>query len=343
MSRRVRVALVGAGSMASRYHHPSLASFEDVDLVGICDLVPAKAERTAERFGIERTFSALPEMLEATDPEVVYVLMPPQYLFEPATTVLRQGRHLFIEKPLALTTYQAHVLADLAAKHNALSMVGFQRRHTPAMTDLRARVEARGPIHHATVDFFKSTPHFDRSSGFYDGVIDPLTSDGIHAVDTLRWLCGGEVVDIHASVQRLNVPGPFPNRYLALVSFSSGAVGVLQFTYNTGRRVFRSEFHGRNATAHVDPDNESWIVMDDGQMERKPTRDWGTAGGAMGDSPEHWLGFWHESRHFIDCVKEGRAPTSHFGDAVKTMALAEHIIDAGERAAGQDRAIGTWP
>jgi predicted dehydrogenase len=204
-------------------------------------------------------------------------------------------------------------------------MVGFQRRHVPAATDLRRRVEARGPIHHATVSFLKATRDLNTTAGFYDGVIDPLTSDGIHAVDTLRWLCGGEVVDVHAVVRRRYIPGPIPNEYTALITFSSGAVGVLQSSYVTGRRVFRVEFHGKNATAYVDPDQESAIVFDDGEPETRPSRDWGTAGGAPGTSSEHWLGFWHENRHFVDCLQEGRLPTSHFGDAVKSMELVERI------------------
>ena len=54
MARRIRVALVGAGGMANRYHYPSLASFPDVELAAICDLIPDKARQTAEKFGIGR-------------------------------------------------------------------------------------------------------------------------------------------------------------------------------------------------------------------------------------------------------------------------------------------------
>jgi hypothetical protein len=40
---------------------------------------------------------------------------------------------------------------------------------------------------------------------------------------------------------------------------------------------------------------------------------------------QDWLGFWHESRHFIDCFKEGRQPSSNFADAVESMGLVERI------------------
>jgi predicted dehydrogenase len=228
------------------------------------------------------------------------------------------------------------VFADLAEKHGCLTAVGFQRRHVPAMTALRKRVEERGPIHTVRLDFVKSTRRTDQHAGYYDGAIDPLTSDGIHAVDNLRWLAGGDVETVTSSIRQLAVPGPFPNTVLAQVTFSSGAVGQLHFGYMTGRRIFRAEIHGPNITAYVDPDRESYIVADDGEPEVRPSSDYGKElGGVLADGeaprpnpnpqPQHWLGFWHEHRHFIDCIKDGRQPSSNFRDAVKTMELVDRI------------------
>src|SRR4030095_3924852 len=105
-------------------------------------------------------------------------------------------------------------------RRHCLRSVVSRRRHVPAMTDLRRGVEERGPIHHASVKFVKSTRNLETHAGFYDGAIDPLTSDGIHAVDLLRWLCGGEVVDVHASVRTRYIVGPIANEYIALVTFT---------------------------------------------------------------------------------------------------------------------------
>jgi predicted dehydrogenase len=54
---KVKVGLIGAGSMANTYHYPSLRSFEDVDMAAICDLVKDKAEATAAKFGIPRVYT----------------------------------------------------------------------------------------------------------------------------------------------------------------------------------------------------------------------------------------------------------------------------------------------
>jgi len=92
---RVRVALVGAGAMAGRYHYPSLASFNDVELVGISDLIEDKARAAANRFGIpeQAVYVDYRRMLAETGPDAVYILMPPQILYEPAHFALTQGLH----------------------------------------------------------------------------------------------------------------------------------------------------------------------------------------------------------------------------------------------------------
>lgn len=327
--KRVRVALIGAGEMANRYHYPSLASFPEVELVGISDLVKHKALATAARLGIpeSRVFQDFRRMLSDAEPQAVYVLMPPQHLFEPVHEVLTRGCHVFVEKPLALTLNQAQVLTYVAGEHDCLTMVGFQRRFVPAMTALRRRLEERGPIQAAEVFFLKSTPDLTRPAGYYDGAIDPLTSDGIHAVDNLRWLCGGEVCEVRAAVRRRYIPGPIPNVYSALVTFSNGAVGMVNFNLVTGRRVFRADFHGQNVSASVDADRESWIVADNGEPQLYPSSEFGREALAPGEmlQQQHWLGFWHENRHFIDAILTETQPSSCFADAVKSMELVEMI------------------
>lgn len=329
---KVRIALIGAGEMAGRYHYPSLASFPDVELVGISDLIEDKAHGMAARFGIPRAavWRDYREMLAATSPDAVYVLMPPQILYEPAHYALSQGYHLFVEKPLALTTTQARMLAYTAGEHGCLTMVGFQRRHVPATTVLRARVEAHGPIHSVEVSFLKSTGNYSLPAGFYDGAIDPLTSDGIHAVDTLRWLCGGEVEDVDVRVRRLGVSGPVANAYTALVSFSTGAVGTVHYNLATGRRIFRTEFSSQNATAYVDADRESWFVADGSEPQVVSSQEFGRPAAKAGEvlAERHWLGFWHEHRHFVDCLGSGDQPGSNFADAVQSMELVERILTA---------------
>jgi virulence factor len=332
-SNKVRVAFIGAGKQANWRHYPSLASMSDVELVALCDLNPDKAQATAERWGVPRTYQDFERMLAEVDPQAVYVVMSPEAIQGPVSSALRQGRHVFIEKPPGLTLNQIQVLADLADRNHCLTMVGFQRRFLPAMTELKARVEARGPIHSVSVANLKSTSLLSRPAS--SGVLDPLTLDGMHAVDNLRWLCGGEVDNLSSHVRIRYQPGPGANVIMAEVEFSSGAVGQLHYSLVTGGHplgegatapgIFRAEIHGQNISAVVDAERLSYIVADSQEPEVFESNRFGLA---LGGRPEHWLGFWHESRHFVDCIQRGEQPSSNFADAVKTVDLTRQIYEA---------------
>jgi virulence factor len=332
-SDKVRFAFIGAGKQANWRHYPSLASMSDVELAALCDLNPEKAQETAERWGVPRTYQDFERMLAEVEPQAVYVVMSPEAIQGPVSSALRQGRHVFIEKPPGLTLNQIQVLADLANRHHCLTMVGFQRRFLPVMTELKARVEARGPIHSISVANLKSTSLLSRPAS--SGVLDPLTLDGMHAVDNLRWLCGGEVESVSSHVRVRYQPGPGANAIMAQVGFSSGAVGQLHYSLVTGGHplgegatapgVFRAEIHGQNISAFVDAERLSYIVADSQEPEFFESKRFGLA---LGGQPEHWLGFWHESRHFVDCVQRGEQPSSNFADAVKTVDLVRQIYEA---------------
>jgi len=305
----------------------------DVELVALCDRVEDRALETAKRWDVAQTYTSFEKMLAETDPQAVYIIMGPDAVQEPVTIALKQGRNVFIEKPPGLTLNQVKLFAYQAEANGCLTMVGFQRRFLPAMTALKARVEARGPIHSVAVANLKSTR--DLASPASSGVLDQLTSDGMHAVDNLRWLCGGEVTHVTSSVRTLNVPGPVANAVMAQVEFSSGAVGHLQYSHMTGGMsitegataagIFRSEIHGLNVSAMVDAERDSYFVADNGEPERWESKSFAEPNG---DNPNHWLGFWHESRHFIDCVKAGTQPSSNFADAVKTFELIAQLYAA---------------
>jgi predicted dehydrogenase len=273
------------------------------------------------------------EMLREVDPQAVYVIMGSDVVYQPAAVAVKQGRSDVVEKPPAVSLHALRMRAHYAETSGSISMVGFQRRFLPAMTALKARVEERGAIHSVLVANLKSTRDF--ASPASTGVLDQLTSDGMHAVDNLRWLAGGEVERVTSHVRTRYIPGPVANAVMAQVEFSSGAVAQLHYSHVTGGSaitegataagVFKAEIHGKNISAYVDAERESSIVADNGVPEVFGARDFTPD---MGDNPNHWLGFWHESRYFIDCVKAGTQPHCNFTDAVKSWELIERIYQA---------------
>ena len=316
-STKVRVALVGAGKRAIRAHYPSLRDNPAAEIVAVAELDTERLETATGTFGIPGAYTNYVEMIEREKPDAVYVIMPPHHLYDIAATVIEMGCHLFIEKPPGITADQTRQLAILAREHQVLTGITFQRRFSPVVRAGRAICEKRGPIHTAVTRFYKNTIG---QGPYFRGAIDILTCDAIHAVDTLRYLCGGEVERVASDVRRLEA-GHF-TAHLALVTFSSGATGVLLTNWMTGRRFFTFEIHAPGICCFGDPE-EGGKVYADNLVEPVETLD----PFALSQSRETYRAFgaYGVNEHFIECVRENRQPETNLDDAVKTMELVEAI------------------
>ena len=261
-------------------------------------------------------------MLDETKPDAVYVVGQPNLMYGIWTEVLVRGLNLYIEKPMGITIHQARALAWMAERHGCITQVSFQRRTCPMVVKLRDECLKRGPIVHAICEFYKCNPEP------YLDARDHMMDDGVHAIDTLRWMCGGEVVEIQSQVKRVGVPDF--NFISALLRFDNGAVGVLLNSWTSGRRVFRVQMHAPGICVEAEHEAKG-IVYADGDTKGvvHDTRE-------VAGSDQNFIygGFQAKNRDFIDAVREKRLPSSHFGDAVKTMEVAE-IILAQTLLAGQ--------
>jgi len=311
----MKVAVIGAGSLAEGVHLPSLTEIEDVELCAVCDLIYEKAKSAAEKFHIEGVYTDYKKMIEETAPEAVYIIVPPHHLFDIAIFCLSQRLNVFLEKPPGITIHQAKSFALLAEEVGAITMVGFQRRFAPLMVETKRRIEEREGIVHCQANFFK---HHIGLPPYYQGAVDLLTCDVIHSVDILRWM-GGEVKKVKSIIK--NNFASYPNLFLALLEFESGATGILSTNWTSGKRIYSVEMHGKGIVAFADPEKGAIFYKDNSETpEVLKTQD--VAGS---DEFFKYAGFYFEDKHFIDCLKEKKQPLTNLCDAYKTMELVELI------------------
>ncbi len=312
---RVRVAMIGAGSMATRVHYPSLASFPDVDIAAICDIDQGRLAEVADRYGVAGRYTDYRKMVEEVAPDGVYAIGQPQYMYDIWMWCLRRGCNLYIEKPMGLTGHQARALAWLADERGVITQVSHQRRCSPLLVRMREECLRRGPMVHAVCEFYKRGP-----SPYVDAR-DHMMDDCVHSIDTVRWMCGGEVVGIESRCRRVGTPDI--NWIGASLHFSTGATGYVINSWSSGRRVFRVEMHAPGVCADGDPESGGRLYADGDEA--------GVALDAreVGGSDELYVfgGFRAKNREFIESLKSGVEVTgSPFRDAVKTMDVAEKIL-----------------
>jgi predicted dehydrogenase len=312
---RVRVAVVGAGNMAARVHYPSLASFDDVDIAANCDLDETRLHATADRFQIESRYTDYRKMIEEVAPDGIYVIGQPHYMFDIWVWCLQQELNLYIEKPMGLTWHQARVLAHLAEAKGVITQVSHQRRTCPLLVRLRQACSERGPITHAVCEFYKAGP------SPYLAARDHMMDDCTHAIDTVRWMCGGEVTGVESRCKRIGTPDV--NWIGAMLHFDNGSTGFVVNSWCSGRRVFRVEMHAPGVCAEADPEGVGRMYADGDTVGVG----FETTEVAGSDQIYVFGGFRAKNREFIDSLKTGVDVTSSpFRDCVKTMEVAETIL-----------------
>jgi myo-inositol 2-dehydrogenase/D-chiro-inositol 1-dehydrogenase len=179
-----KVCVIGCGDFAARVHGPAHAAYaasdSQVELTACCDLDRARAEVFASKFGYQRVYTDMEEMLERESPQAVAVLVAPQAAARVALAVMRRGIPLFLEKPPGITLEEVDALIAGAAQGRVVNQVAFNRRYMPLMLKAREIIDAGiAPIQQVTYNMIR----YQRD--------DPdFSVTAIHAIDAAMFLAG---------------------------------------------------------------------------------------------------------------------------------------------------------
>ncbi|MDH4038189.1 MAG: Gfo/Idh/MocA family oxidoreductase [Candidatus Krumholzibacteria bacterium] len=130
-SDRVRVALVGAGYVAT-HHLRALKALAFVDVVGICDRDPARAQALADKFGVAQVYPDLRAMAGAK-PHVIHILTPPEFHCPLALEAMDMGCHVFVEKPMAESVEECDRMIARAHEKGVQISVNHSDRFDPVV------------------------------------------------------------------------------------------------------------------------------------------------------------------------------------------------------------------
>ena len=227
------IGIVGVGGIALS-HMAALRTMTSAQLVAVCDLDAARAAEVAH---IERCtgYGTLEELL--ADPAVeAVILCTPNMTHEPlGLQVLAAGKHLLIEKPLAMTAEGARAVVAEAASRGLALAVGHSHRFTDQSLAIRQVIDA-GDI---------GTPRFVRVvmnggwiwPGWQSWVLDPALSgghslhNGVHLVDLASWWIGEPATSVYSVGQHATSEALQLHDYLVMeLGFASGAAAVCEIS-----------------------------------------------------------------------------------------------------------------
>ena len=136
MSQRVKVGVAGVGHMGKE-HARIYSELQEAELVGVHDSNPDTARKIAAKCKT-RAFGSLEEMVDAVD--AASIVTPTTTHLAIAEPFLKRGKHVLVEKPIAMDTEEARKLVDLADKHGAKLAVGHVERFNPVLVALEERL-----------------------------------------------------------------------------------------------------------------------------------------------------------------------------------------------------------
>ncbi len=225
-------------------------------LVGVSDIVPAKAQATAEKYSTT-AYGDLAELLAKAEPDLVSVSTPPGSHAEIAIEILAAGKSVLLEKPPVLSLAEMDAVAEAEQASAGSVFVIFQHRHGSGAVRAADLLE-RGVLGTPQVAvcetlWFRPRSYFDpdwRGTWVGEGG-GPTLGHGIHQIDLLLHLLGPWRT-ISATAVRLDRPVEFEDVSLASVVFESGAVATVINSLLSPRELSRIRIDTTGGTLEVD-------------------------------------------------------------------------------------------
>ena len=333
MNTEIGFGIVGAG-MVARYHAQAIAVTTGARLVATCRANAARAAEAAAELGVPCETS-LEALLNRPDVDAVCICTPSGRHAEQAIKAARAGKHVLVEKPMALSLPDADAMIEACRAAGVQLGVALQRRTDPACRALHDAIRAgelgQLVLGTATVPYFRPESYYQSAAWRGTWSLDgggALINQGIHLVDLLLWLMGGDARVVGASGGATRHEIEVEDSIVAALRFSTGARGTIAATTAAAPGFpHRVEIYGTRGGAQIEGDA---LVRWEGDAPRiRPASSTAMAAGA-GASPAG-LGIEGHTlllQDFVAAIREGRDPLVSGAEGRRSLALVLEIYQA---------------
>ena len=332
--QRTKVAILGAGFITDIHMESYHRFVPEAEVVAVYARNPEKAKAFAEKHHIPQWYDDIDTIIQNSGCEVVDICLP-NYLHATATLkAAAAGKHIIIEKPLAITIEEADAMIAACKKAGVKLMYAEELCFAPKYERVRQMVKegAIGDIYMLKQSEKHSGPHTD---WFYDinlsggGVLMDM---GCHAMAWFRWMLNNaKVKSVYASMSTVLHGGRTKgeDNSVVILEFENGVTAVAENSWaKHGGMDDKSEVHGTGGVVYADlfMGNAAISYSKSGYgyaMEKADT----TIGWSFTVFEEVFnQGYPHELKHFIECVQQNKEPlvTGEDGRAVLEILYAAY-------------------
>ncbi|WP_421663828.1 Gfo/Idh/MocA family protein [Lysinibacillus telephonicus] len=227
----MKFAIVGCGRIALK-HAEAIVSLPNAELVAVCDIDKEKVETFSEKYNSKK-FLDYYEMLEDKEIEVVNICTPNALHAEMAINAIEKGKHVMIEKPIAINLEDADRIIEAANRMGVKAASVHQNRFNDAIQKTRNALENGmfGKMSHgvASIRWNRNQEYYNQANwrGTFAAQDGILMNQCIHNIDLLRWMMGpvksviGKTVTRFRNIEMEDVGS-------AILEFENGALGIIE-------------------------------------------------------------------------------------------------------------------
>ena len=313
----LKVGLVGAGNLARWAHLPSLSKIPNVSLHAVCSASGARGNTYARRFGASYFCSDYQQILDDPEIDVVMVLSRNQHHFSQAFEALMAGKHVFVEKPMAVTAEECRELNNAVVASGNQLTVGFNRRFAPFYKELKQSLRQRtGP---AVINCRVSSPGISGAYWMADPSIGgAIIGEAVHFVDLMYWLLESEPINVSAYSLPTGKKDPIgENNLVATFRFADGSIGSLNYSTIGSKRAGgeRIEVFAEGVTAMVQDFKQFQAVSN---IKRSRSTWWA------------YKGYDDQLRSFFDSIAENKSPAITVRDGARATVVCLEMLRSAQ-------------
>lgn len=251
-ARRITLGAVGAGNFATNVLFPKLRSVSDLSLVGLASARGLSSAEAGRRFGFQYATAAFDDLLEDEGINTVAVLTRHHLHADQVCAALEAGKHVFCEKPLAISAEGLSAVWDALKAGECLLTVGFNRRYAPLFEELRsvfALVEGPKVVQYRVNAAALPADHWLNDPAVGGG---RLIGEGCHFVDAVVALCGSVPTQVHA--ESLGAGDPSAENFTVSMRMRDGSLATILYEVmgNESQPKERLEVFGGGRSAVLD-------------------------------------------------------------------------------------------
>ncbi len=219
--KQLNIGVIGLGEIGA-LHCDALLQIPQAKLLAVADIDEVRAKQIAQKTGAQ-FYQDYRELLAREDIDAVIIATPDHLHKEPCVAAAKAGKHILVEKPLAMTVEDSEAILGAVEKANVKLMVGFTLRFFPQYQHAKTSIE-KGEFGKLISLFARRTNLISQAQRL-KGRTGVLFFLGIHDFDVLRWMVGAEAKEIYCmSTKHDKSPYEVEDETFTSIRFENGVI-----------------------------------------------------------------------------------------------------------------------